>query len=109
MTKVELIEKLYTLPKLIEDAENEVIRAVDLLQGQKDRLTEVQDRLFILGTIDGKNQETRNAQLRAQTTAEQFIVRKAENDLSIARVALNRLNNELAICRAIAGMLKGAE
>jgi len=107
--KQTLIDKLAALPGLIEDAENEVIRAVDLLQGQKDRLTEAQDRLLILGTIDGKNQETRNAQLRAQTTAEQFTVRKAENELSVARAHLNRLTNELAVCRAIAGMLKGVE
>lgn len=109
MTKIELIEKLTLLPGLIETAENEVIKAVDILQGQKDRLIEAQDRLLVLGAIDGKNQETRNAQLRAQTTAEQFTVRKAENDLSVAKAKLNRLVNELAVCRAIAGMIRGCE
>lgn len=94
---------------MIEEAENEVIKAVDLLQGQKDRLMEVQDRLLISGSIDGKNAESRTAQLRAQTTTEQFSVRQAENDLSIVKVKLNRLLNELAICKAIAGMLRGIE
>jgi len=109
MTKIELIEKLYSLPGLVEQAENSVIAAYGQVQESKSILTEAEDVLLLSGSIDGKNAETRNAQLRAQTSSERQSIPRAENELSVSKVALNRLNNEQANCRAIAEMLKGAE
>lgn len=109
MTKLELIEKLSSLPELIAEQERAVINANLQVQDSKNILTEAEDVLILSGQIDGKNAETRSAQLRAKTAKEREAIQKAENDLSIARVHLNRLNNELAVCRAIAGMLKGVE
>ena len=109
MTKIELIEKLSTLPELIEAQEQSVIAAYNQVQESKSILTEAEDVLILSGQIDGKNAETRNAQLRANTAKEREAIQKAENELSITRAHLNRLNNELAVCRAIAAMLKGAE
>ena len=109
MTKIELIDKLASLPEQIELAEKEVIKSVQAIQGAKERLTFVEDQLLVSGAIDGKNAETRAAQLRAHTLQQRADIQDAENKASGTRVALNRLNNELAICRAIAGMLKGAE
>ena len=109
MTKIELIERLYELPKLIEDAENAVINAHGQVQDSKSILSEVEDVLLLSGSIDGKNVEIRNAQLRAQTSNERQAIQKVENELSVARIALNRLNNEQANCRAIAEMLEGVK
>ena len=109
MTKLELIEKLSTLPELIEAQEQVVIAAYGQAQESKAILTEAEDVLILIGQIDGKNAETRSAQLRAKTASEREAIQKAENELSVARAHLNRLNNELTVCRAIAGMLKGVE
>ena len=109
MTKLELIEKLSSLPELIAEQERAVINANLQVQDSKNILTEAEDILLLSGAIDGKNAETRNAQLRAKTASEREGLQKAENQLSIDRARLNRLNNELAVYKAIAGMLKGAE
>jgi len=109
MTKLELIEKLSSLPELIAEQERAVINANLQVQDSKNILTEAEDVLILSGQIDGKNAETRNAQMRAKTVSEREGMQKAENQLSIDRARLNRLNNELAVYKAIAGMLKGAE
>ena len=109
MTKLELIEKLSSLPELIAEQERAVINANLQVQDSKNILTEAEDILLLSGAIDGKNAETRNAQLRAKTASEREGLQKAENELSIRRAHLNFLNNELAVYKAIAGMLKGAE
>lgn len=109
MTKLELIDKLSSLPGLIAEQEKAVINANLQVLASKGILTEAEDVLILSGAIDGKNAETRNAQLRAKTAKEREAIQKAENELSITRAHLNRLNNELAVCRAIAAMLKGAE
>lgn len=109
MDRNAIIARLLELPGEIKDAEDEVIEAVDILQGQKSKLTEKQDTLLLSGSIDGKNAETRNAQLREKTTDEQFSIRQAENDLSVAKAHLNHLLNEQSNLRAIAGLLKGDE
>ncbi len=109
MTKLELIEKLSSLPELIEEQEKVVIAAYQQVQESKIILTEAEDVLFLSGQIDGKNAETRTAQVRAKTVNEREGLQKAESLLSAERAKLNRLNNELAVYKAIAGMLKGAE
>ena len=109
MTKLELIEKLSTLPELIAEQEKAVINANSQVLASKSILTEAEDVLILSGAIDGKNAETRNAQLRAKTASEREGLQKAENEVSIRRAKLNFLTNELAAYRAIAGMLKGAE
>ncbi len=109
MTKLDLINKLASLPELIEEKERDVIHAYWQVQDSKAILTEAEDVLILSGTIDGKNAETRNAQMRAKTVNEREGLQKAENLLSAERAKLNRLNNELAVYKAIAGMLKGAE
>ncbi len=109
MTKLDIINKLASLPDLIEEQEKVVIAAYQQVQESKSILTEAEDVLFLSGQIDGKNAETRNAQMRAKTVNEREGLQKAENLLSAERAKLNRLNNELAVYKAIAGMLKGAE
>ena len=109
MTKLELINKLASLPELIAEQEKSVISAYQQVQDSKNILTEAEDVLILSGQIDGKNAETRKAQMRAKTVSEREGLQKAENQLSIDRARLNRLNNELAAYKAIAGMLKGAE
>jgi len=109
LTKLDIINKLASLPDLIEEQERAVINANLQVLASKDILTEAENVLILSGAIDGKNAETRNAQMRAKTVNEREGLQKAENLLSAERAKLNRLNNELAVYRAIAGMLKGAE
>lgn len=109
MTKLDLINKLVSLPELIEAQEKAVSAVYQQVQDSKNVLTEAEDVLFLSGQIDGKNAETRAAQLRAKTVNEREGLQEAENLLSAERAKLNRLNNELAVYRAIAGMLKAGE
>lgn len=109
MTKIELMEKLTLLPGLIEQAENEVIKANQVIQQSKEILLDREDSLRLSGVITGKNAEERTAQLRQNTQIERTAIQQTENVASGARVSLNRLQNELAICKAIAGMLRGIE
>jgi hypothetical protein len=102
--------QLSELPKQIEDAEYRVIEHYSNVQTAKENLTFKEDELMLSGVIDDKNAETRAAQMRENTTKERQELQLAENTLSKKRVALNRLNNRLAVCKAIAGMLgKGDE
>lgn len=109
MTKLDLINKLVSLPELIKEQEKAVINANLQVLASKDILTEAENVLILSGAIDGKNAETRTAQVRAKTVNEREGLQKAENLLNIERAKLNRLNNELVAYRAIAEMLKGAE
>jgi hypothetical protein len=109
MTKMDLIDKLASLPELIEAQGRVVINAYQQVQKSKKGLTESEDILLLSGVIDGKNAEIRAAQMRENTVSEREAAQNAERQLSIEQVKLNRLNNELAVYRAIAGMLKGAE
>jgi len=109
MNKTELIDKLSSLPGLIEAQEQAVISAFEQVQESKSILTEAEDVLQLSGMIDGKNSEIRSSQLRAQTVNERQSIQEAESNLSRERVCLNRLNNELASCKAIAELLKAGE
>ena len=107
MYKQDIINRLQKLPEEIEAFENNVIEAVNKIREAKEALTAKEDMLLVGGTIDGKNAETRSAQIRSHTVTERQTVQAAENTLSIIRAYLNRLNNEQANDRAIADMLKG--
>jgi len=109
MNKTELIDKLFSLPGEIEAQEHQVINAYEQVQESKSILTEAEDVLQLSGAIDGKNAEIRSSQLRAQTANERQAIQKAESNLSRERVILNRLNNELTTCKAIAELLKAGE
>lgn len=109
MTKLDIINKLASLPDLIEEQEKVVIAAYQQVQESKSILTEAEDVLFLSGQIDGKNAETRNAQMRENTASEREAAQIIEKALAIEQVKLNRFNNELAAYKAIAGMLRGAE
>jgi len=106
MNKQEIINKLSELPREIESQEQAVIAAYEQVQESKFILTEAEDVLQLSGAIDGKNAEIRSSQLRAQTASERQAIQKAESNLSRERAALNRLNNELESCKAIATLLK---
>jgi hypothetical protein len=109
MTKIELINKLSGLPGEIHFAEMAIFGAQDGVTKAKDILSVKEADLYSEGVIDGKNAEIRTAQLRQLTTPERNEIAKAENALSMARIAFNQLQNYFTAYRAIAGMLKGAE
>ena len=109
MNKQDIINRLIDLPHEIEAAEKEVIKTANKAREAKETLTAKEDMLLVNGLIDGKNAETRAAQLRAQTTVERQAVQHAENELSVTRAYLNKLLNTQANHRAIAGLLREVE
>ena len=109
MTKIELIEKLSTLPDEIYLAEIAIFETQNKVTVAREQLGIKEANLYDQGLIDGKNAEIRNAQLKQMTTPERNDIAIAENQVNLARINFNQLQNTLLACRAIAGMLKGAE
>lgn len=109
MTKNELISELLELPEEVYNAELEVIEAYEQVQKKKDLLVAKEDELLMSGTIDGKNAETRQAQLRNFTADERQAVQQAENELSKIRALLNLRRDILSSYKAIAKLLGEAE
>lgn len=109
MNKQEIISRLWELPGEIEEQENKVITAYEMVQFTKDLVAGIEDKLILEGVIDGKNAEARAAQLREKTFTERRNIRPCENQLSIERASLNKLLNTQANYRAIAELLKAGE
>lgn len=107
MNKAELITELELLPSRIEAVERDVLTQQQEVSKAKEALANKEADLYTEGKIDGKNAEIRNAQLRQFTTQERNEVARAENDLNLARIALNRHRNEFSAYEAIAGIFKG--
>lgn len=97
-----LIALLTMLPQRIEDAEKEVIHATNLRNEAENALAMKEATLILEGKITGKNETERKAQLLALTVDEREAVRKAEEQLSQAKLAYNRVVNEFKAARSIA-------
>ena len=109
MTKDELIDKLASLPDEIYLAEMAILGYQNELTKTKEVLTLKEAELYTEGVIDGKNSEIRTAQLKQLTIPERNNIATAENELNLARINFNQLQNTFVACRAIASMLKGVE
>lgn len=109
MTKQEIINQLLAIPEKIYDAEFKALNAHYGVQKQKDVLIAKEDELLLAGAIDGKNAETRQAQLREFTYKERKGVSQAEEDLNFYKTELNRLLNTQSNLRAIVRLLGEGE
>ncbi len=106
----ELIAELTALKKLIEDAGNAAGRAAISLMSAKKALQDKEDAL-LMGkvedvVIDGKNAETRAAQMREHTAVEREKVMHAEAVLEGARTTLANRRAELQINLALTELIK---
>lgn len=108
MDKQMIIDRLFELPGEIALAEQNLINAQIDLQVDKANLQAAEDQLYTDGAIDGKNAETRSAQLRSFTAIERNAVTLSENHISKVRIQLTQLQNELRALQSIADLLKGA-
>lgn len=109
MDKQEIINQLLELPGRIHQTELLLNQVYYEVQVKKDYLTAKEDQLVLSGVIDGKNAETRQAQLRSLTVEERQAVQQAENQINKVKAELNRLLNTQANLRAIAKLLVGGE
>ncbi len=109
ITREDVVRRLVELPEAIFQTEQNVLNASLNLDQAKANL-EVRKTDLLLGKdenikIDGKNAETRAAQLNEATKEEQAQVDKAEEELARLRLELNKLNNEFRALQAVAGLL----
>lgn len=109
MDKQEIINQLLELPRKIHQTELLLNQVYYEVQVKKDNLTAKEDQVLLSGVIDGKNAETRQAQLRSLTVEERQAVQQAENQINKVKAELNRLLNTQANLRAIAKLLVGGE
>lgn len=105
LDKNDLIKRLMELPHEIEKGERFVIDASLDVQRAKDVLATKEAELLLGDTINGKNAESRAAQLRQATTEERQAVTEAEQTLAKMRVILNRLQNEFRALQSVATLL----
>lgn len=104
MATKELIERLSALPGAIQAAE------LELLQIEADRqeaalaLQAREDEVLLAG-LDGKNEATRQAQLREATRRERELLLLCERELHVKKLLLHRRQNEFAAARSLARLL----
>jgi hypothetical protein len=108
LTKAQLIERLLALPAEIGAAEEVVLQAHARLVTAKELLQWREDTLLLTenGPINGKNAETRAAQVRSFTKNERDELADAEMNLKTAASRLERLHVEHKALRAVADLLQ---
>jgi hypothetical protein len=110
MSQHELISRLTDLPAQIHAEEEHLLLLEKGLAAAKEHLTLTEDRLLLSGAIDGKNAETRGAQLREQTDASRAAVAELEASTAAARTRVRLKQNEFSAFKAVARLLAaGAE
>ena len=108
MDRNTLIQRLLDTPGEIKHGEKVLLDCLNALQRAKDRLTEKETELILAGAIDGKNAETRTAQMRQMTATEREAVAEEEHVLSLHRCDLNNLQNEFKALQAVARLIADA-
>lgn len=110
MTKQELVQRLLELPTEIEKAEESVLSAHARLVTAKELLQWQEDSLLLTenGPINGKNAESRAAQIRSYTKNERDALADAEMNLKNAASRLDRLHVQFKAYRAVADLLRVA-
>jgi len=108
MDKQSIINRLLALPAEIADAEEAVLLANGRLVAVKESLQAKEDSLLLGNVIDGKNAETRAAQVRQYTQHERETMSDAELNLKNAAARLGKVRDEFRALRAVAELLKEA-
>ncbi|KUK53049.1 MAG: hypothetical protein XD78_1491 [Desulfotomaculum sp. 46_296] len=105
MDKQALIERLLALPVDIEAAEKHVLSMSQAVDAAREQVATIEKDAILNGAITGKNETERKAQMAALTAEARHAVTEAETQLSIARVAYNRLLNEFRALQTVAQLL----
>lgn len=90
-----LLEELLALPDRIRAAESVLNEAAEAVENEKAAVEQTKARLLLSGQIDGKNAETREAQIRThpEYQAADDALADAEAKLAEARTEYNYLVN----------------
>lgn len=105
MYKHDLIERMLALPKEIEKAENNILSLSIMLDAAKDEIDDIEREAILNGTITGKNETERRAQMTALTLEARRKMNDIEAQLGTAKIAYNSLMNEFKSLQAIAQLL----
>ena len=105
MNKQALIERLLALPKEIEAAEKQLLDMSRTVDEAGEKVASIERDAVLNGTITGKNETERKAQMAALTAAAREEVTEAETWLAVSRVSYNRLMNEFRALQAVAQLL----
>lgn len=102
-----IVARLLALPGELAEAELLLIQCEADKREAATRLQDAEDQLLLAG-LDGKNAETRAAQVRAATLTEQLLMARAEEALAYRRAVLTKLRSEHSSLRAITRLLSVA-
>lgn len=97
-----ITRKLITLPNIIYKQEARIIQQKEGIAEAKLNLQKKEAELLTSGVVDGKNKETRDAQLLNLTQDERDTLTELETLLQQQLIVLNFLNNLFSSYRAIA-------
>ncbi len=109
MERFAMVERLLAAPERIAKAEQRMLDALDEVEQARRQLVEREDALTLEGAIDGKNAETRGAQLREQTRAERFGVDAREKEMRRVKADYYLEINTFAALRAASRTLTNVE
>lgn len=105
MNKQALIERLLALPKEIEAAEKQVLDMSRTVDEARDHVADIEKDAILKGTITGKNETERKAQMAALTAEAREAVTEAETWRDVSRVGYSKLMNEFRALQTVAGLL----
>lgn len=103
----ELVNQIMAAYDVYQDAMEEQISAGDDLRTAEINLESFQDRVLLDGQLDGKNAETRAAQLRTLTDDQYVAHQLAEARYQRARLVTTQRYELLRTLRAISSLTSG--
>jgi hypothetical protein len=111
MTRDDLATRLLATLARVQAAEQALLDASEDLMGSRFTLQAAEDAVFLApaGYIDGKNAETRAAQLRSLTEHEAAQVAQDELVERRARTALVMDKEELSVFQSLTRLIGGGE
>lgn len=100
-----LIQRLVDLPNEIAMAEKDMLKLMQDLEKEKERLLDTEMSLIREGKIEGKNESERKANMRVLTTKERERVKDEESNLEAYKIFYHQKLNEFSALKAVARLL----
>lgn len=101
--------RLSEMPCHLHKAEMAALLADGAVCGAREALQIEEDRLLLAGSIDGKNEAARAAQLRMATAPARAFLADKERQAAVARMELRCIQAEFSATKAMARLLAGGE
>lgn len=111
MTRTLLLTRLGELPGQIRDSERHLLNRQCEMDQAEQAVKDAEARLLTMdfSPINGKNAETREAQLWSETRGERSMVAGCRNARSVALIERDRLLNEFRSVRSAVQLLTSSE